>query len=167
VSRQNHTPIEQENLHKCDIWSYGLLVWEILANGQIYFKKKWQHDPNFARTTREALSGTTLGNSTSPTTGDATQEESIEPEEEGVMGTFDSRHLRDLAIRYVKTMNLPTFEKGCLPPLFRLTLQEDPAQRLSDLNKLPIVAVWNSSGASSLQHKLAMHVGTSEFTFEV
>jgi hypothetical protein len=167
VSRQHHTPIEHEDLHKCDIWSYGLLVWEILADGQIYFKRKWRHDPNFARTTGEALSGATLANSTSPTTCDATQEESIEPEEEGVMGTFDSKHLRNLAIQHVNTMKLPTFEKGCLPPLFKLTLQEDPAQRLSDLNKLPIVAVWNNSGASSLQHKLAMHVGTSEFTFDV
>ena len=83
------------------------------------------------------------------------------------MGTFDSKHLRNLAIEYVNTLRLPTFEKGYFAPLFKLTLQEVPALRLSDLNKLPIVAVWNSSGVSSLQHKLAMHVGTSDFTFEV
>lgn len=167
VAKQKHTPIEWENLHKCDIWAYGLLVWEILADGEIYFKRKWRHDPNFARTTKEALSGTTVGDSRSPTTGEGTQEESIQPEEEGVMGTFDSRHLGNLAIQYVNAMKLPNFERGSLGPLFKLTLQEDPALRLSDLNRLPIVAVWNSSGASSLQHKLAMHVGTSEFTFEV
>ena len=168
MAKQRHTPIGWENLHKCDIWAYGLLVWEILANGEIYFKRRWRHDPNFARATREALSGTTPGDdSRSPTTREATQEESIQPEEEGVMGTFDSKHLRDLAIQFVNTKKFPTFEKGYLPPLFKRTLQEDPAQRLSDLNRLPIVAVWNSSGASSLQHKLAMHVGTSEFTFEV
>jgi len=167
VARQKQTPIEWENLHKCDIWAYGLLVWEVLANGEIYFKRKWRHDPNFARTTREALSVTTLGDSRSPITGEGTREESIQPEEEGVMGTFDSKHLRNLAIQFVNTMTFPIFEKGCLGPLFRLTLQEDPALRLSDLNRLPIVAVWNNSGASSLQHKLAMHVGTSEFTFEV
>ena len=167
MAKQKHTPIEWENLHKCDIWAYGLLVWEVLANGEIYFKRKWRHDRNFARSTREALSGTTVGDSTSPTTGEGTQEESIVPEEEGVMGTFDSKHLRNLAIQFVNTMTFPIFEKGCLGPLFRLTLQEDPALRLSDLNRLPIVSVWNSSGASSLQHKLAMHVGTSEFTFEV
>ncbi|ERF74033.1 hypothetical protein EPUS_03848 [Endocarpon pusillum Z07020] len=167
VAKQRHTPIDWENLHKCDIWSYGLLVWEILANGEIYFKRKWRHDPNFARTTREALSGTTLGDSRCPTTREEAQEESIQPEEEGVMGTFDSKHLRNLATQFVNTMQLPIFEKGCLGPLFKLTLQEDPALRLSDLNRLPIVSVWNKSGASSLQHKLAMHVGTSEFTFEM
>lgn len=167
MAKQKHTPIDWENLHKCDIWSYGLLVWEILANGEIYFKRKWRHDPNFARTTREALSGTTLGDSRCPTTGEGTQKESIQPEEEGVMGTFDSKHLRNLATQFVNTMKFPIFEKGCLGPLFRLTLQEDPALRLSDLNRLPIVSVWNKSGASSLQHKLAMHVGTSEPTFEV
>ena len=83
------------------------------------------------------------------------------------MGTFDSKHLRNLAIQFVNTLSFPTFEKGCLGPLFRLTLQEDPTLRLSDLNRLPIVSVWNSSGASSLQHKLAMHFGSAEFTFEV
>lgn len=166
MAKQKHTPIEWENLHKCDIWAYGLLVWEILADGEIYFKRKWRHDRNYARTTH-ALSGASVGESKSPTTGDATQEESIQPEEEGVMGTFDSKHLRNLAIQFVNTMKFPIFENGCLPPLFRLTLQEDPALRRSDLNTLPIVAVWNKTGASSLQHKLAMHVGTSEFTFEV
>jgi hypothetical protein len=91
----------------------------------------------------------------------------MKPEEEGVMGSFDSKHLRNLAIQFANTMKFPIFEKGCLGPLFKFTLQEDPALRLSDLNCLPIVSVWNSSGASSLQHKLAMHVGTSEFTFDV
>jgi hypothetical protein len=167
VSRQSHTPIDHENLHKCDIWSYGLLVWEILVDGQIYFKRKWRYDPKFARTTREAVSPTSSASLTSPTTCDGDQEESIEPEEEGVMGTFDSKHLMNLAIQYVNTLSLPTFEKASLPPLFRLTLQEDPAQRRSDLNTLPMVGVWNRSGARSLQHKLAMHVGTSEFTFDV
>lgn len=83
------------------------------------------------------------------------------------MGTFDSKHLRNLAIDYANTLKLPTLEKGYFRALFKLTLQEDPASRISDLNKLPIVSVWNGSGVSSLQHKLAMHVGTSEFTFEV
>lgn len=167
VVKQKQTPIEMENLHKCDIWAYGLLVWEVLANGEIYFKRKWRHDPNYARTARETLSGTTLGDSKSPTTDEANQEESIQPEEEGAMGTFDPKHLSQLAIQFVKTLTFPSFEKGCFGPLFNLTLQEDPAARLSDLNRLPVVAVWNTTGASSLQHKLAMHVGSSEFTFEV
>lgn len=167
VAQQKLAPIEWENLHKCDIWAYGLLVWEILANGEIYFKRKWRHDPELARTAREALSGTTMGDSRSPTTGEPTEEESIQPEEEGVMGTFDSRFLRNLAIQFANKMTLPMFEKGCLRALLRLTLQEDPSARLSDLNSSPIVSVWNHSGSSSLQHKLAMHVGTSEFTFDV
>lgn len=170
VSKQKDNPIDRANLHKCDIWAYGLLVWELLADGSIYFKKSWRHDPAFARSTVDSLSG--LSQTDSHASGVASgewTEDSIQPEDEGVLGKFDTRHLRNLAKQFLNS-HLPSsssFEKSYLRPLFDRTLQEDPAARLSDLTRLPIVGIWNSAGTISLQSKLAMHMGTSEFTFDM
>jgi ankyrin repeat protein len=170
VSKQKVTPIDRANLHKCDIWAYGLLVWELLAGGSIYFKKSWRHDPAFARSTIDSLSGLsrTDSHASGVTSGEWT-EDSIQPEDEGVLGKFDTRHLRNLAKQFVNSHLPPSssFEKSYLRPLFDRTLQEDPAERLSDLTRLPIIGVWNSAGVVSLQSKLAMHMGTSEFTFDM
>ncbi|KAJ5178874.1 hypothetical protein N7492_002084 [Penicillium capsulatum] len=36
VAEQRNRPIPADQLHKCDIWAFGLCVWEILADGRVY-----------------------------------------------------------------------------------------------------------------------------------
>ncbi|KAJ5946758.1 hypothetical protein N7454_003597 [Penicillium verhagenii] len=49
VAFQEDRPIPIEQLHKCDIWAFGLCVWEILADGNSYFQSEWRNDISFEK----------------------------------------------------------------------------------------------------------------------
>ena len=41
VIYQTDKPISLDDLPMCDIWAYGLMVWEILKDGDCYFDRGW------------------------------------------------------------------------------------------------------------------------------
>ena len=81
----------------------------------------------------------------SPTDSEVNTEFSVDEDDQNVFGHFDLSHLRTLAIEYVNNMKIPGigFEKGFLRPLMDRTLQTDPAKRISDLSRLPIIVSWH------------------------
>ncbi|KAJ5368842.1 uncharacterized protein N7496_008602 [Penicillium cataractarum] len=161
VADQKDKPILIEQLHKCDIWAFGLCAWEILANGQLYFQRSWRRNPLYER--YSSLS-TSL---TSPT---GSHEESIDEDDQHVFGHFDLSHLKTLAIEFVNNMKIPGigFEKGFLRPLMDRTLQTDPAKRISDLSRLPIIVSWHKTpGGHSLQSKLATYAMSGDVRYSI
>jgi multidrug resistance protein len=171
VLHQKTTPISGENLHKCDIWSYGLLVWEILGDGTVFFQTKWRQESAFARSLEKSPSLQITEVSGRQQTDDCgSAERSIDIDKEGVLGTFDVKHLKSLAKQFVDSYKgfSSGFEKSYLKPVFERTLQVDPAARLSDLTRLPIFGIWNkTSGVSTAQSRVAVYAGTSQFTYEI
>ncbi|KAJ5102940.1 hypothetical protein N7532_003469 [Penicillium argentinense] len=163
VAQQKTQPILVENLHKCDIWAFGLCAWEILADGQVYFQRSWKHNPQFERSARSESLAT-------PTDSETQEDSSIDGDDQHVFGRFDLSYLRILAGEFVNNMKIPGigFEKGFLRPLMDRTLQVDPSKRVSDLNRLPIIGFWNKmSGAQSLQSKLATYAISGDIRYSI
>jgi ankyrin repeat protein len=160
VADQKDKPIPIEQLHKCDIWAFGLCAWEILANGQLYFQRSWRRNPLYERSS-------SLSTLTSPT---GSHEESIDEDDQHVFGHFDLSHLKILAIEFVNNMKIPGigFERGFLRPLMDRTLQTDPAKRISDLSRLPIIVSWHKMpGGHSLQSKLATYAMSGDVRYSI
>jgi ankyrin repeat protein len=167
---QKKIPISLGNMQKCDIWSYGLLVWEILADGEWYFKYSWRHDPTYARTSNTSSNDVDLHPVGYLQSIDISEGKfSVEPEDSHVFGSFDVQHLRSLAKDFVnKTCSAASqFEKSFLRPMFDRTLRINPDDRPSNLARLPIMRYWNQSGTASLQSKLAMQLKSSELSFDM
>lgn len=60
------------------------------------------------------------------------------------------------------------FEKGFLRPLMDRTLQTDPAKRISDLSRLPIIVSWHKTpGGHSLQSKLATYAMSGDVRYSI
>ena len=171
AATQSRFPIPQELLPRCDIWAYGLLVWEILANGAEYFDPEWRRNPKYAR------SETGISSATSANGGDTNelevdsdlQDNTLVEDIKTVFGSFDRRHTKDLARAYLQLVcPRQSFEKSYLGPLFNLTLDEDPRKRPSNLWRSPVISHWNQSAKeSSLQSHLALHTGSSEANFDM
>ncbi|KAJ5286974.1 hypothetical protein N7478_002660 [Penicillium angulare] len=171
VANQKNQPIPLEQLHKCDIWAFGLCVWEILADGEIYFKHNWRTDPVYH-------APPSYTSPTSPVDQKSHEEIPIgednakkdENEEENVLGNFDLHHTKTLALDFVNSMNIPGigFEKGYLRPLLNGTLCNDPTKRMSDLSCTPVIGFWNKNfGALSLQSKLAIYTFSGDIRYSI
>ncbi|KAF3392848.1 Ankyrin-3 [Penicillium rolfsii] len=164
VAEQKDHPIPIEQLHKCDIWAFGLCAWEILADGQLYFQRSWRRNPLYERSSSLSIS------LVSPTGSEAHDEFSIDEDDQHVFGYFDLSHLKTLAIEFVNNMKIPGigFEKGFLRPLMDRTLQIDPARRISDLSRLPIIVSWHKTpGGHSLQSKLATYAISGDVRYSI
>ena len=166
VAHQRNQPIPADQLHKCDIWAFGLCAWEILADGQVYFQRGWQDNALYERPPSYPDSWAMV---TSPSTSDT---HNVSPDEDGhyVFGRFDPSHLEHLAVEFVNQLKIPGvgFEKGMLRPLLSRTLQTDPNKRISDLSRLPIIGFWNKApGGHSLQSKLATYTLSGEVRYSV
>lgn len=157
-------------MHKCDIWAYGLLVWEILADGALYFKHNWRHDRTYAKPVINTSRSDIVPILGSTGSGDSpVARTSLKPEDELVFGAFDVKHLQSLACDFVNQISYVDvkFEKGLLRGLFKTTLQLNPSCRPSDLSVLPIMRFCPQAGNTSPQSKLAMHLKSSELSFEM
>ncbi|XXH05143.1 hypothetical protein Hte_011568 [Hypoxylon texense] len=51
--------------------------------------------------------------------------------------------------------------------VFNMTIQTNPAKRISNLAKLPFMSQWNSAGIQGLEAELALHFGSSEWSYEM
>ncbi|KAL4902358.1 hypothetical protein BDW74DRAFT_180863 [Aspergillus multicolor] len=165
VRRQKKQPIPAEQLHKCDIWAFGLGVWEILADGQVYFRRSWRRDPTYHRSISfpGPLGGVECRS-------DVEREPRSDTTSEPLLGKFDLFHLKEVAKIFLGTLQMPEvgLETKFLLALFEHTLQVDPAQRLSDLSRLPIVTVWQKAARGhSLQVELAVLAMTNEIKYSM
>lgn len=135
-----------------------------MADGQLYFQRSWRRNPLYERPSSLSTS------LTSPTGSEAHNEFSIDEDDQHVFGYFDLSHLKALAIEFVNNMKIPGigFEKGFLRPLMDRTLQMDPAQRISDLSRLPIIVSWHKTpGGHSLQSKLATYAMSGDVRYSI
>ncbi|KAI9773188.1 MAG: hypothetical protein M1840_008309 [Geoglossum simile] len=173
VQSQTVQVLDPKSLHKCDIWAYGLLLWETIAGGATYFRKSWRTDPSYAHPTScelpqdicgvdQTSSGTESWLHTSHTGSNNGASEDAH-----IFGNFDKKNLRSLGKKFADEMFVGAeyfFEKAYVRKLLENTLQDNPTLRISDLSRTPIVGVWNKT---SLSAKLAIHVGSSDWTFEM
>lgn len=132
VRRQETTPIAVKDLHKCDIWAFGLLVWETLKGGEHYFEKRWMAD---ASPSVVAVVG-----------GDG-DGECIGKDIELSFDNFDLSLLRARSLSFVADSpelfeGSDEFTRGALRALFQNTLQTDPVARRSNLNAFPLMNAW-------------------------
>lgn len=165
MAAQENLPIPVEQLHKCDIWAFGLCVWEILANGQLYFKRNWLTDSTFHRTPSLTSSSSTL-----PMESKSQHENQINEDDQKSFDRFDLSQLRGLALNFVDEMIIPGigFEKGFLRPLLSGTLQPNPIKRISDLSRMPIIGFWNRlPGSHSLRSKLATYTLSGDIRYSI
>ncbi|KAH8646463.1 hypothetical protein BGZ60DRAFT_570650, partial [Tricladium varicosporioides] len=194
VQLQEVFGIEPTLLYKCDIWAYGLLVWEIFADGKLYFSRDWEIDEMlsaqvpFCEDPDSKLGHllTKRSNPSSSSSRAATRHPEIrnvapraklESKKEGGestvskanFGTFDQKHLRALGKAFICRLPFPscTIEKGYILKLLDRTLEVSPSVRLSRITPVPIMTKWNRSNLSSLKEKLAIHTGSSSFSFKM
>lgn len=88
----------------------------------------------------------------------------------GIFGDFDLSQLKDLAKQFVNTMYVPGvgLEKAMLQGLFERTLHSEPAKRIADLSRLPIMGIWNKTpGDHSLKATLATHTISGEIQYSM
>ncbi|KAJ5088075.1 hypothetical protein N7456_011691 [Penicillium angulare] len=171
VANQKNQPIPLEQLHKCDIWAFGLCVWEVLADGEIYFKHSWRTNPVYHPPP-------SYTSPTSPVDPEPHEDLPIgeenaktnDNEEDSILGSFDLHHIKTLALEFLNGMRIPGigFEKGYLRPLLNGTLCNDPTKRMSDLSCTPVIGFWNTNlGASSLQSKLAIYTFSGDIRYSI
>jgi Protein tyrosine kinase. len=103
VITQRSQPIPEDQLHKCDIWAFGLCVWEILADGHVYFQRAWQSNPLYERPPSYPDSWTMVPmHLTTDAHNDAHEEDY-----QRVFGRFDPSRLERLALEFVNGLNIP------------------------------------------------------------
>ncbi|KAA8899143.1 kinase-like domain-containing protein [Sphaerosporella brunnea] len=156
VADQSHDARSSQDLdlQKCDIWAYGLLMWEVLKDGDCYFDKSWTQDRSHFTDFSGALEAAS---------------------DDLSFSRFDKSHLRELARGFLKEKFGSMHSVGTGSKLSTAifcgflvkTLHMDPAQRPSDLKDFPLLTAWNKLGKAKLSTLLSMHSGKSELTYEV
>ncbi|KAJ5939396.1 hypothetical protein N7466_002530 [Penicillium verhagenii] len=160
VQKDRSIPIEQ--LHKCDIWAFGLCVWEILADGNSYFQPDWRNDVAFEKPPSYNIAS--ISTSSKP------HEVSVGEDNQKSFGNFDFSNLKRLSVQFLESLKIPGigFEKAFLRPLLNGSLEVDPAKRISDLSRLPIIGFWNKTpGEHSLQSKLATYTLSGDIRYSI
>ncbi|KAK5445377.1 hypothetical protein LTS15_010158 [Exophiala xenobiotica] len=171
--RQKINPISHEDLHKCDIWTFGLALWEILKCGETYFQSEWLSSSEYSLPSTSMVSFS----STEPREAESSEEDSSGlgaaahaiPEYTKYFGTFDLNRLQELSQQAVKrACPARNFQRSYLGPLLKWTLHPEPDKRASRLSKFPIMIDWASQAPSnSLNAKLAIHARTAGIGYDM
>jgi len=132
VRRQETTPIAADDLHKCDIWAFGLLVWETLKGGEHYFEKRWMAEASSSASAIAAADGDGV---------------CVSNDAERSFDNFNLALLRAHALSFVAESpelfeGSDEFARAALRGLFLNTLQTDPVARRSNLNAFPLMNAW-------------------------
>ncbi|KAF4634220.1 hypothetical protein G7Y89_g3891 [Cudoniella acicularis] len=179
VELQDTCKIDRDALHKCDIWAYGLAIWEIFADGARYFDSSWATNPAYTSEASlgppgysEAPRATVTPSDTSYVMISAHSElknPAPDPRKQTGLGSFDLKHLRRLSRRFVGTLRFPglTIEKGYLLKLLDNTLQVDPNLRPSQITLLPTMVDWDQPDNGALQGQLAIHTHSAALNFQM
>lgn len=171
--QQKSQPIPRENLHKCDIWAFGLALWEILDCGETYFQKEWYSSSKYSwsrASTGPDASNTPYNADYCEQNGDKPGPASeVDSEITTYFGTFDLTHLQELSqLALQRACPERNFQRSYLGPLLRLTLHPEPNARISRLWKSPIMQQWSlAAPTNALQAKLAIHTRTSELGYDM
>ncbi|KAI1085262.1 hypothetical protein F5B20DRAFT_137203 [Whalleya microplaca] len=110
VQNQLSCPIDRTALHKCDVWAFGLLVWETILDGEEYTKRIADCEATSSENGKEP----DIQN----------PEKFLELAKSSL--PFSKSNLRDGILRWVLNM----------------TIQVNPAKRISNLAKLPLMSKW-------------------------
>jgi serine/threonine protein kinase len=137
VFMQDQSAIHSSRLHQCDIWAYGLLVWEIFLHGAAYFNPAWRKDPKFAASDALGASSAYISETIQSFVPD---ENKFEVYRHDCFGHFDMRFTGELGIAFMEQIDDPThILKGAqMVNVIKETLAYEPSQRASDMSSLKI-----------------------------
>ena len=144
VENQDKYPLSAESLVKCDVWAFALALWEILDDGDTFFKKTWRDHPPYAESWPLSLISTGQENSLGEET---LVEKSIAApldDRQKAFGTFDLKHLCTLGKDFINSLYFGSAfaDKACLRLFIHRALQVDPLSRPSKIQLGPIMTKW-------------------------
>lgn len=149
VECQDISPIDPADLPKCDMWAYGLALWEIFQNGATFFKKSWRDEPTNQKTWPESLisnSGTAANLPTDGSIASKSDASLLQSEESArtLFGQFDPRHLARLATEFIGNIKFGGgfVDKAILRKFLHRALQIDPKDRPSKITLGPLMSTW-------------------------
>ncbi|KAK4210480.1 hypothetical protein QBC37DRAFT_376971 [Rhypophila decipiens] len=139
VHEQDQYPIASDEMHKCDVWSFGLLVWETFLDGKEYFRH--------------------------------IVDEGLVPDSASEAPCYveHPETLLDLAKKSIPrlTGHANSLRRSILCAGLAMALQVDPFQRRSNLVSYPFMSTWHSAGTQVLQAMIALHLGDSEWSYDM
>jgi len=115
VANQANKLISLDNLYRCDIWAYGLLVWENLKDGGCYFDRALVKCPY------------------------GFEDSSFEAFDKRELRQCSIRFVKEMYISSHRSMD---FARAAICGLYGNVLQMNPAHRASNLMQFPIMTMW-------------------------
>lgn len=134
---QDRIAIHSSRLHQCDIWAYGLLVWEIFLHGDAYFNPIWRNDPKFAASDTSEASSAHISETVQSF---VPEDNKFEVYRYDCFGHFDMRFTGELGVAFMRRIDDPTriLQGAQIVNVIKETLAYDPSQRASDMSSLKI-----------------------------
>ncbi|KAF3930874.1 Tankyrase-2 [Dactylella cylindrospora] len=145
VRHQSEKPILRTNLEKCDIWSLGIMVWEIVLDGKL-FLDHLQLPQNIGGDIVEGYLDYLAGLQRGALFKIAVQTTC------GTLGGYHSNRV---------------IQSAFIRSILKNTIQENPSDRIDNLLRLPLVSTWGNADHSGLDVKLAMHTGAVDWTYDI
>jgi serine/threonine protein kinase len=147
VKYQVASPIDPVDLPKCDMWAYGLALWEIFLDGASFFRKSWLDDAACVKTWPESLQSNAGEMAEVGADTDFLSDVSpMETEESGrtLFGYFDPRRLSGLATEFISSIKFGGgfIDKAILRKFLNRSLQVDPKDRPSKITLGPLMSTW-------------------------
>jgi len=99
----------------CDTWAYGLLVWEILKDGDCYFDRGWVKGH------------------------DGLEDSLFEAFDKSELRQYSIRFVNEMCISSHRNID---FDKAALRALFRNALQMNPTDRLTYVTAFSFISTW-------------------------